>query len=114
MEKEYSKYQEQPQIISELKVMKEAGIKTKCKDMEYINMHAEHHIRVNGKIINIMEKEYINLQMVQSMKETGSIIKCMELDFILIQMVENGKDNIEKESFKQKNKNNCYTKSKFK
>jgi hypothetical protein len=114
MEKEYSKYQEQPPIISELKVMKEAGMKIKCKDMESISMHVEHHTRVNGKIINIMEKESINLQMVQYMKETGSIIKCMELVFILIQMVENGKDNIEKEGFKQKNKKNCFTKNKFK
>jgi|LakMenE18May11ns_1017448.scaffolds.fasta_scaffold6512921_1 hypothetical protein len=75
MVKEYLKYQERALIILEPKLIRAAGIKTKCKDMEFINMHVEQVIKANGKIINIMEKVCMNSQMAPYMKESGSIIK---------------------------------------
>ena len=38
----------------------------------------------------------------------------MAQDFILTQTAENGKGNSEMESLKQKDKNNCFRKNKFK
>jgi hypothetical protein len=78
MVKEYSRYLEQVQIILELRVTKEAGMKTKCKDLESISMLVEPLTKANGKIINIMEKEFMNSQMEPFMKGNGSIIKCTE------------------------------------
>lgn len=54
--------------------MKGRGSKIKCQDMEYINMQMEQYIKVNGRIINIMEEVNINSQMELCMKVNGKII----------------------------------------
>jgi hypothetical protein len=74
MDKEYLKYHQILQMVKEHKLIKEIGIKIKCKTMVYINMHVDQYIKDNGKIINIKEKEPINLLMEPYMKDNGRII----------------------------------------
>jgi hypothetical protein len=94
--------------------MKAHLTKIKCKDTEYINMHVVLFIKVNGSIINIMEKEFISLIMELFIKENGKIILCMEQGVILMLMVESGKGSIEMASLKPEGKDSCYIKKKFK
>ena len=54
--------------------MREVGRRTKCVDMEFINMRMVLAIRDSGKIINIMEEDNMSFQMALCMRETGNAI----------------------------------------
>lgn len=63
-------------------------------------------IKVNGRIISIMDMESMNFPMVPSTKDNGKTICFMELDSLSMRMAKNGKDNFVREYLRARNKFN--------
>ena len=76
-------------------------------DKEHTIIQMGQCTKEHGDRISQMIKEPLNSQMVQYIKANGKIINFMELDFMSIIQDSNGKDNLDMDYFKAKNRLKC-------